>query len=67
MIVSIVFGSYEVAGENGLADFGRVQLHDFGCKGKKTVYADDLDQNEDQDVSAEYEFHNLTYSCRMLF
>lgn len=24
MIVSIVFGSYEVAGENGLADFGQV-------------------------------------------
>ena len=24
MIVSIVFGSYEVAGENGLADFGKV-------------------------------------------
>lgn len=33
----------------------------------KTVYADDLDQNEDQDVSAEYEFYNLTDSCRMLF
>ena len=36
-----------------------VWLHKFGCEGKRTVHADDLEQNEDQDVSAEYEFYNL--------